>query len=374
MQISPIIHHTWVAEPVTVKRMAEGVFDDDDYILNPVHQRNFVATKSWKADIIKSMITTNVIPETFWYKKKDGKYVCLDGKQRISAILEFCYKDQYEEKFGPADNIKFNNKPFVQLSRELQKHCTKFLLTIRVSQDTLTESETADIFEKFQQSKPTTLGELLHSKTTDNTSMHISHQILERTTFKNIWNQLHGYEHVVVELLNGDIDNPHRNYVGNTNRYEHWKFLLECLYFWRQPGTYSSLSKHQLNRFLQTTNDMSNDQFDKLVELIGTVAIALCFGKSNHRFQKNLFRKSVFLPFFIWYLNNTNSNKNVFLENENNKNMIYEIWQKEKLGTIKERFQVISNIWDAENLDANKNRSHVIKNVNGYIGIDKQII
>jgi hypothetical protein len=48
-------------------------------------------------------------------------------------------------------------------------------------------------------------------------------------------------------------------------------------------------------------------------------------------------------------MNNNNNKNNTIVFLINNKNIIFTIWKKEKLTTIKQRSQVISDLWDKEN-------------------------
>ena len=92
------------------------------YDLHPVYQRGLVWNLEQKQSFIKSLFNkrTKVTP-TFLinpYKIKDGYYEVLDGKQRISTILEFvkggfAVEGFYFNDLSLKDIIRFKSVPFV---------------------------------------------------------------------------------------------------------------------------------------------------------------------------------------------------------------------------------------------------------------------
>ena len=92
------------------------------YDLHPVYQRNLVWSLEQKQSFIKSLFNkrTKVTP-TFLInpnKVKDGYYEVLDGKQRISTILEFvkggfAVEGFYFNDLSLKDIIRFKTVPFV---------------------------------------------------------------------------------------------------------------------------------------------------------------------------------------------------------------------------------------------------------------------
>ncbi|OSB19391.1 hypothetical protein B2H94_09930 [Clostridium sporogenes] len=86
-----------------------------DYLL-PKYQRKYVWEKVQAANLILSLIKNIPIPPIYlYYNNADGKYVILDGQQRITTIFMY-YKSVFYK--GSKDRKRFN---FKEISTQLDK-------------------------------------------------------------------------------------------------------------------------------------------------------------------------------------------------------------------------------------------------------------
>ena len=132
------------------------------YDINPAHQRNVVHNLQWKRGIIDSCfgIAPADIPATYWQPRDTPDRVIwesVDGKQRITAIIEFIGNEfTWRGKY-----YSHETKP--SLKRVEKKRFDNFSITLKKANRALTPKELANSFKKFQQTKTTKLGEILHA-------------------------------------------------------------------------------------------------------------------------------------------------------------------------------------------------------------------
>jgi hypothetical protein len=154
-----------------------------DYDINPSHQRNVVHNLKWKRGIIDSCsgYAPADIPATYWQPHDtDDKviYESVDGKQRITAIIEFIdNKFTWKNKF-------YDHKNKLSLTKKEKKRFDAFELIFKKANRTLTQRELSESFKKFQQTKTTKLGEILHA-TKGVLSTRIEVMMLKHSVFIN---------------------------------------------------------------------------------------------------------------------------------------------------------------------------------------------
>ncbi|MCK5644253.1 MAG: hypothetical protein KAJ19_25870 [Gammaproteobacteria bacterium] len=146
---------SWDATAMTIRTLIRSI-ENREYDINPTHQRNVVHTQDWKEELITSIFEVGSIPETWWHPVTDEKsreyFESVDGKQRISTILDFVH-----------NKIKWQGKLFNQLDQTTQNKFLSHQLSMRVANRALTSYELSRLFEKLQQYKSTTLGERIHA-------------------------------------------------------------------------------------------------------------------------------------------------------------------------------------------------------------------
>lgn len=80
--------------------------------LNPPYQRNDIWSLPAKKKLIDTIVTGYPLPTFFLHLKKNGKFDCVDGQQRIRTIIGFC-----NDLFPSLDNRKYSdfvNKQLVE--------------------------------------------------------------------------------------------------------------------------------------------------------------------------------------------------------------------------------------------------------------------
>lgn len=173
---------TWTPNTISAKALYKALdASDREYDIDPPHQRGVVHPTAWKRGIIDSMsgIAPADIPATYWQPRDtvDGIiYESVDGKQRTDAIRSYM-----DNEF--TWNGQFYNKPDKKsLERHMKNKLDRFLVTLKRANRPLTPDELATSFKKFQQTKTTKLGEILHATkgvlTTTIDSMMTEHTIL----------------------------------------------------------------------------------------------------------------------------------------------------------------------------------------------------
>ena len=145
---------SWRDESMSVATLSDKV-ESETYDVNPPHQRDYVHNLKWKQELIETVFTFGKLPGVFWHPQPTSqwKLESLDGKQRVLTLVDF-----YRNKF------KWRGYLFKELNSELQTYySTGFSLTHSIANLRLNPEQISTLFKKFQITKVTTKGELLHS-------------------------------------------------------------------------------------------------------------------------------------------------------------------------------------------------------------------
>lgn len=114
----------WQAKDFSIREFLT-MKNDGELILQPIYQRNFVATDLIASKLIESLLLDVPIPVVYLAEEQDGSYSVIDGQQRLTSFLSFL-----EGKFPDSRPFKLsglkvlpelNRKLFVDLDSELQK-------------------------------------------------------------------------------------------------------------------------------------------------------------------------------------------------------------------------------------------------------------
>jgi len=260
---------TWNNETVTINSLCNDV-KANFYDLNPTHQRNVVHNQEWKENLIKTIFTTGLIPTTYWHKNENGIIESLDGKQRISTILQF-REDSNE--------FSYNGNKFSELSNEEKKHFDSFKLIFGICSRTLSKEEVHNIFEKLQVVKKTSLGEVLNS--TYNETLKSS----------------------VLEYLDElNIINKNKKFLKNNNRYEKQEIIAWTLYFTiKKPNYDYNLEQDDIKSFWNKF-DLNNPENIVIYEEYKILFIKFIniFINSNHNSSNS---KTTIIPLYYIVLN-----------------------------------------------------------------------
>lgn len=114
----------WQAKDFSIREFLT-MKNDGELILQPIYQRNFVATDLIASKLIESILLDVPIPVVYLAEEQDGSFSVIDGQQRLTSFLSFL-----EGKFPDSRPFKLsglkvlselNRKLFVDLDSEHQK-------------------------------------------------------------------------------------------------------------------------------------------------------------------------------------------------------------------------------------------------------------
>ncbi len=114
----------WQAKDFSIREFLT-MKNDGELILQPLYQRNFVATDLIASKLIESILLDVPIPVVYLAEEQNGSYSVIDGQQRLTSFLSYL-----EGKFPDSRPFKLsglkvlselNKKLFVELDSELQK-------------------------------------------------------------------------------------------------------------------------------------------------------------------------------------------------------------------------------------------------------------
>jgi hypothetical protein len=114
----------WQAKDFSIREFLT-MKNDGELILQPLYQRNFVATDLIASKLIESILLDVPIPVVYLAEEQDGSFSVIDGQQRLTSFLSFL-----EGKFPDSRPFKLsglkvlpelNRKLFIDLEGELQK-------------------------------------------------------------------------------------------------------------------------------------------------------------------------------------------------------------------------------------------------------------
>lgn len=151
-------------ETVSVNYLLKGI-EDKSINLNPPHQRGLVHSRAWQEGIIGSIFVIKMIPPVYFHTVYDharNLYVDenIDGKQRLTAIAQYCNN---EYKYTLPDVPELYNKYFDQLTEKQQQTIKSFKLYVIKYPETLSKEQIEYLFSRFNNTKPTKIGEKLNA-------------------------------------------------------------------------------------------------------------------------------------------------------------------------------------------------------------------
>jgi hypothetical protein len=97
----------------TVYELAIRKWDQDKLILDPEFQRNFVWKREQQSQFIESIILNFPLPPMYINKNKKGKYIVVDGRQRLTTLRSFL-KNEFQLE-GLRALPQLNDKSFEDL-------------------------------------------------------------------------------------------------------------------------------------------------------------------------------------------------------------------------------------------------------------------
>lgn len=116
----------WQAKDFSIREFAMMVADNE-LILQPEYQRNFVASPAIASRLVESVLMDVPIPVIYLAQERDGTFSVIDGQQRLTSFISFV-----NGKYPSGDEFRLtgltvlpdlNRLAFAQLPKDLQ---TKF--------------------------------------------------------------------------------------------------------------------------------------------------------------------------------------------------------------------------------------------------------
>jgi len=114
----------WQAKDFSIREFLT-MKNDGELVLQPLYQRNFVATDLIASKLIESILLDVPIPVVYLAEEQDGSYSVIDGQQRLTSFLCFLEGKFPDTRPFKLSGIKvlpeLNRKLFTELDNELQK-------------------------------------------------------------------------------------------------------------------------------------------------------------------------------------------------------------------------------------------------------------
>ena len=114
----------WQAKDFSIREFLT-MKNDGELVLQPLYQRNFVATDLIASKLIESILLDVPIPVVYLAEEQDGSYSVIDGQQRLTSFLSFLEGKFPDTRPFKLSGIKvlpeLNRKLFTELDNELQK-------------------------------------------------------------------------------------------------------------------------------------------------------------------------------------------------------------------------------------------------------------
>lgn len=171
--VSTKMTSNWITQDKSFDDIVSAVNKSGVFKMDPEHQRDVVHDLDWQNGIIVSALTHGDVPQVYFHTVIDDdgsvKYESLDGKQRVSAIVNFMtneFKFSYDvasddgkyTELGILDGKKYIDFPPYMKSKI--ENCT---LSVKIYKDRMSDHEITGFFLIRQHCKSTTLGEKLNA-------------------------------------------------------------------------------------------------------------------------------------------------------------------------------------------------------------------
>lgn len=159
----------YVSWNITIDTLLEMVLKDKTMIISPPFQRGVVWSPDQKAAFINSIFHgLNCNNFIFNLEEINSKnhYTCIDGKQRITTLIEYRNNDfpvKYEGVWYYYDKLGSKVKKDIQVLTPENKTKFKFYQVICYIYNNLSYEDQVDVFNRIQKGSALTRGELVSS-------------------------------------------------------------------------------------------------------------------------------------------------------------------------------------------------------------------
>ncbi|HZX48541.1 MAG: hypothetical protein A2Z47_05855 [Thermodesulfovibrio sp. RBG_19FT_COMBO_42_12] len=239
----------------------------------------------WRLDkkmrLIDSILRNFDISSIYFYKKEHGGYDCIDGRQRINAILSYLGINDSDEDHnnfilnveneiysdeGLFDDV--NDRKFDRLDDKWKKKIWDYQLNIVFITDTENDEELNLLFLRLQIASVLNAGEKLHAMTGDMRDW-IFHEVVNHDFFKkiNIPRRRYAKEQVAAQIaLNAFSKRDNETF--RRSRY------VDLQDFFKQYNKFDKKDKYLISE-IQKRMDMLSKYFGDKLTYISNRAIAV---------------------------------------------------------------------------------------------------
>ena len=132
----------------SISEIQKHVTERKTLIIEPDFQRNKVWNPKQKCELVESILMGIPIPIMYLFEQKDGKRQVVDGRQRITTIIEFLNNDFPLKNLKILRGSNFNNCYFKDLDPKYQIRFEDYQLFFYIIQPPTAERIKYDIFDR----------------------------------------------------------------------------------------------------------------------------------------------------------------------------------------------------------------------------------
>jgi uncharacterized protein with ParB-like and HNH nuclease domain len=199
----------WQAKDFSIREF-QSMNNDNELILQPDYQRNYVASNKIASRLIESILLDVPIPVIYLAEEQDGTLSVIDGQQRLTTFVSFLYgkfPDNRDFRLSSLNILSdLNRKKFTELSIEQQKKIRSTTIHSIVIKKESNPDIKFEIFERLNTGS-TKLNEneirnnLYRGSYMDLTKELAENEILDRLVNKNNLKKRMGYSGLVLRFL-----------------------------------------------------------------------------------------------------------------------------------------------------------------------------
>ena len=144
----------------TVRDVLYRIVERDDFIMDPDFQRDFIWDPGKQSKLIESVLMRIPLPVFYIAENDDGKFVVVDGLQRLSTFQNFVAGGL---RLRLPERPELNGKQFAEIDRRLQNRIEDCNLTLYIIDSKAPERARLDIFERVNSGVPLTRQQMRNS-------------------------------------------------------------------------------------------------------------------------------------------------------------------------------------------------------------------
>lgn len=132
----------------SISEIKKHVIERGTLIIDPEFQRNKVWNSKQKCELVESILMGIPIPIMYLFEQKDGRRQVVDGRQRITTIVEFLNNEFPLKNLKILKGKNFNNCCFKDLDPKYQIRFEDYQLFFYIIQPPTAERVKYDIFDR----------------------------------------------------------------------------------------------------------------------------------------------------------------------------------------------------------------------------------